>query len=112
MPPVTSNLHGETEASALLESIAANHMKAFEYAKSYTNIVVALGYAGFFAVWNLTKEQLSDLIINISATLISISLLSFIIWEVGVMILRSFLFKKIVEILNSDINPNAKLGCG
>jgi hypothetical protein len=55
---------------------------SFNQAQAYTNIVLGAGYAGFFAVWAFTREQLTAPQALWSALLVAISLLSFVLFEV------------------------------
>jgi len=55
---------------------------AFGQAQAYTNVVLAAGYAGFFAIWSFLKPELSKVQIFWSALLVSVSLATFILWEV------------------------------
>ena len=60
---------------------------AYDKAATYTTVIIFGGYAGFFALWQLTKDFLSKPQALWSALLILISLLSFILFEVVKMIL-------------------------
>ena len=61
----------------------------FNQAQAYTTVVIAGGYAGFFAIWAFTKDFLTKVTAFSAAALISVSLVSFVIWEVYCMIHRS-----------------------
>lgn len=59
----------------------------YEKAQNYTNIIIRLGYAGFFGIWNLIPPNtLKNWDRKWSITGIIISLLFFILWKVGKMI--------------------------
>jgi MFS family permease len=60
---------------------------AYDYATIYTAVIIFGGYAGFFAIWQLTKEYLSKEQALWSAIFILTSLLSFILFEVFKMVL-------------------------
>jgi len=49
---------------------------------AYTNLIIGAGYAGFFATWAFTRKLLPDQLVLWSALLISISLISFVGFEV------------------------------
>ncbi len=55
---------------------------SYNAAATYTNVVLGLGYAEYFGLLMITKEYLAQSQILFSALLISISLLTFIIFEV------------------------------
>jgi hypothetical protein len=55
---------------------------AFGHAQAYTNVVLSVGYAGFFAIWSFLKPDLSKGETLWSALLVSVSLTVFILWEV------------------------------
>lgn len=52
----------------------------FDKASSYNNIVLTLGYAGFFAIWNMVATHLSFVTNAWIGSLLGLSLLLFIIW--------------------------------
>ena len=61
----------------------------YSQAKAYFNLVIVAGYAGFFGLWKLADQNLSDGEKLWSALLLSVSLTSFVAWEVGQMIFTS-----------------------
>lgn len=56
--------------------------EGFQRANAYTNLILGAGYAGFFAVWAFTRAELSTALIFWSAILVTISLLTFVSFEV------------------------------
>lgn len=58
----------------------------FDKAVAYTNIMIAAGYAGYFGLWQFTKDLLSRQQALWSALLVLVSLVSFILFEVAQMI--------------------------
>lgn len=62
----------------------------YDKAATYTNIIIIAGYASFFGLWSLTKEHLNKEQILWAAIFISISLISFVFFEVVKMIITSF----------------------
>lgn len=54
----------------------------FERSKSYTTLVVSLGYAGMFGVWNYVSTAISPAATACTAILAGISLVLFVIYEV------------------------------
>jgi hypothetical protein len=60
---------------------------AYDKAATYTTVIIFGGYAGFFALWQLTKDYLSKPQALWSALLILVSIVSFISFEVIKMVL-------------------------
>lgn len=65
---------------------------AYDKAASYTTVIIFGGYAGFFAIWQLSKQYLSKGQTLWAALLILISLLSFVLFEVLKMVLVTRMF--------------------
>lgn len=55
---------------------------AYSQEMAYTNLIIGAGYAGFFATWAFTRKLLPDQLVLWSALFISISLISFVGFEV------------------------------
>lgn len=55
---------------------------AYDKAATYTTIVIFGGYAGFFGIWQLTRDYLTKEQALWSAILILLSLLAFVLFEV------------------------------
>lgn len=66
----------------LLEAQKELLSSAYSQAQAYTNLILGAGYAGFFAAWGFTRDQLSPPQILWSALLVTLSLLSFVLFEV------------------------------
>ena len=60
---------------------------SYDKAATYTSVIIFGGYAGFFAIWQLTKEYFSKQQALWAALLILVSLFSFIAFEVTKMII-------------------------
>ena len=56
---------------------------------AYTNLVIMAGYAGFFGLWSVTKDNLTPKQVLWSALFMVISLSSFVFFEVAKMIFNS-----------------------
>ena len=54
----------------------------YSQANAYTNLILGAGYAGFFGVWTFTRDQLNASQVFWSAILVTISLVSFVAFEV------------------------------
>lgn len=73
----------------LLEAQKELLASSFSQAQAYTNVILAAGYAGFFAVWAFVKGELSRGAVLWSALLVTLSLAMFVAWEVFGMYMRS-----------------------
>ncbi len=89
-------------SNELLEAQKELLSSSFSHAQAYTNAVILGGYASFFAIWNFTKPQLTDGQILWSALLMSLSLMSFVAFEIYGMIFRS---QSILELAKAVNDP-------
>jgi hypothetical protein len=64
-------------------------LSSYEQAKSYSNIIMMGGYAGLFAIWSFTKSELERWQSMIVGLLAILSVLSFVLFEVYGVWLRS-----------------------
>ena len=80
--------------------------RAYDKTRSYTNFVIAAGYAGFFAFWKSAKDDLPKITMLSSGLLITISLCIFIGSEVYNMISNGLYFRKINQILRLNNSEN------
>ncbi|AMN47949.1 hypothetical protein ACG33_12740 [Steroidobacter denitrificans] len=71
--PIVEQNRVAREIADTQERITAS---AYDYATVYTAVIIFGGYAGFFAIWQMTKEYLSKDQALWSALLIMLSLLS------------------------------------
>jgi hypothetical protein len=80
---------------------------SYDKAAAYTTVIIFGGYAGFFAIWQLSKEYLSKGQTLWSSLLILISLLSFVLFEVLKMILvtRS-VFAKVAVLRRPEVQAD------
>jgi len=69
--------------------------ETYNRAMAYTNFIMVGGYAGFFALWGLTKEYLSKGQVYWSALFILISIGSFVVFEVFKMIVNGIHFQAV-----------------
>ena len=74
-------------AEAAIESQVRPLSAVFDRSAAYTNFIVLSGYAGFFGLWQLTKEYLSERTALWSALLVLISVVTFVVVEVVKMVL-------------------------
>lgn len=77
---------------------------SYDKAATYTTVIIFGGYAGIFGLWQLTREYLSKPQALWAALLLLISLLAFVLFEVGKMVLVSRSVFAKVRVLNSPEN--------
>ncbi|MCZ4315128.1 hypothetical protein O4H66_17110 [Comamonadaceae bacterium G21597-S1] len=65
-----------------------------ERGQSYNNAVLNVGYAGFFALWFVTKDFSWPRLHAVALICITVSLICYIGWEVSQVFYRSYLLKK------------------
>jgi len=90
LPGVLQYIANEQRQRAASELATAQQKlvaTSYDKAAAYTTVIVFGGYAGFFALWQLSKEYLSREQTLWSALLILVSLLSFVLFEVVKMVL-------------------------
>jgi hypothetical protein len=78
---------------------------SFNQAMAYTNVILGAGYAGFFATWAFTRDKLSPRETLWSAFLLTVSLLSFVLFEVY----RSFYTSRQLLGLSRAVNDPANI---
>jgi hypothetical protein len=61
----------------------------YDKSMAYTNLIIMAGYAGFFGLWSVTKDNLTPKQVLWSALFMVISLSSFVFFEVAKMIFNS-----------------------
>ncbi|PTR10194.1 hypothetical protein C8R32_102284 [Nitrosospira sp. Nsp5] len=78
-------------------------MMASLYDKSaaYTNIIMAVGYAGFFTVWSNMKVYMSAFDMRISSLCMLTSVVVFVMWEVTKMIYSARELHLLQDVLNA-----------
>ncbi len=68
------------------EWILKLHTVFYEKSSAYTNLIMAAGYASYFALWSNTRDLISDDLARVSAASMLISLTIFVSWEITKMI--------------------------
>jgi hypothetical protein len=79
---------------------------SYDKAASYTTVTIFGGYAGFFAIWQLSKVFLSKQQVYWAALLILISLLSFVLFEVLKMVLATRSIMSRAAVLQLPVTRN------
>jgi hypothetical protein len=94
------------EQNALLRDSIEGQIKVFavlyEKSNAYANLIIVAGYAGFFALWSLTRPYLSTRAALIAAALMALSLALFIFSEVFKMVLMSNASTRRAKLLHSE----------
>lgn len=72
----------ERRREATINLVSASYDKA----AAYSNLVLAVGYAGFFTVWSNMNEFMSPVQSLVAAASVSVSLTLFVVWEIGQML--------------------------
>ena len=91
----------ERLAAQILEAQQKLIAVSYDKAATYTTVIIFGGYAGMFALWQLTKDYLSKPQALWAALLILVSLVSFVLFEVGKMVLVSRSVFAKMRVLNS-----------
>ena len=93
------------DQSRMAADIADTQIKVvtatFDKAAAYANIMLVGGYAGYFGLWQLTREYLSKPQALWSALLVLVSLVTFVLFEVVKMVVVSKSIQRQAAILNS-----------
>ena len=82
----------------------------YDKAVAYTNLVIIAGYAAFFTVWSIMKDQLSQREMLVSAFCITFSLIFFVFWETLKMIITSTYFTGLHRVLEGPPEQNESNG--
>lgn len=81
-------------------------LRTYDRTVSYTRIVLAVGYAGFFTFWNSTKDDLPKTRMLLAGLFMAISLFVYISSEVYVMISNTFYYRNIKKMLEQGSSGN------
>lgn len=81
MPPRPTQI-SENDLRQLGEIQLEVQSKLFDKAATYNNIVVSLGYAGFFGIWIWSRELIHPWDAKLTALLLGLSLFMFVLWNV------------------------------
>lgn len=91
----------EGREERLWASIVSLQSKSFDEAARYNNLIITFGYAGFFAIWGFTKDDLTVWEEKFIAVMIGTSLLIYISWTFLSTFLNSYLIREVVASLGS-----------
>mgnify|MGYP001477421189 CR=1 FL=1 len=79
----------DKELQEFVESQKKLVLSSYEQAKSYSNIIMMGGYAGIFAIWSFTKNDLEQWQSMTVGLLAILSVFSFVLFEIYGLWLRS-----------------------
>jgi len=71
----------------------------YQRASAYSNLVILAGYAGLFAIWQLTREHLDKEITILTALFASTSIILFVGFETYKMISHAIFIRKLDRVL-------------
>ena len=72
----------ETPVKELFDGYVRLHAANHRAARAYTSLITAVGYAGVFGIWSLTRKHISPRLTLLTAVLLLISLSTFALFEV------------------------------
>lgn len=83
---------------------AAVQRSGLQELSQYNNIVMTVGYAGFFGLWSLVKELQPEWPSSfaMAALCMAISLMVFVLWEVGTMGARTVCHSSPTDFVGAD----------
>lgn len=87
----------EQRKQMLIEMISA-----YDKGTTYTTLIFAAGYAGYFAIWDWVREYMTRVEMLTTALLIGISLAMFIFWQVYTMFFISKQHIALDEVINKQ----------
>lgn len=96
----------EADAERVRHILIDIQTKVFDRAAAYSNLIMFGGYAGGFAIWNFTREILGNQAEVWVALLLTISLATFIFFEVFKMIFTSMGTFKQRAVLTKVLPPD------
>lgn len=76
--------------------------KLMAHSQSYANVVIGVGYAGFFALWNVIEKSMPSWAHATAGLLIGVSLAVFVAWEVVKMIWSALHLRSVRDNLKND----------
>jgi hypothetical protein len=102
-------MHEDKVQSDLDERLLMFQTHATDKATAYNNAVLTLGYAGFFTVWTLLKENLTPTDSLLVGLLLGFSLFVFVVWTVLNALLLSKAVSATASVFSSNYDSNEDL---
>lgn len=100
---VQSEIWKDRSEKALERAVSAQAL-LFDKAASYNNVVLTLGYAGFFAIWNIVSNQLKPAENAVIGLSLGISLGIFISWTILISVLLTLKVRRYAVIAGTEFN--------
>jgi len=86
------------------QRLMGNQAILFDKSQAYMNFVVTLGYAGFFAIWNLIKDLMHPWDMKVVAILLGVSLIVFIAWTLTSMTFSTNSVRRLGNAVRAEAN--------
>ena len=93
----------DREEKALEWSVSVN-AALYDKAATYINVVVTLGYAGFFAIWSQVAEQFEQAENAFIGLGLAISLILFVSWTLGTSIIITQKFRQYAILVDQEFD--------
>lgn len=90
----------EAEQQQIRNFVKEMLIRNYDGGKSYTRVVIAVGYASFFALWSALKGDLPRMTMLASGLLATVSVVFFMTSEVYNMVSSGIHFRRVSEILS------------
>lgn len=81
-------------------------LDSIEASNRYNNVIALVGYAGYFAIWSFTKEHISKQDSGLIAISGLVSISSFVIWSIVIMLHNSYWIIRQSKIINKQFLPD------
>lgn len=92
----------QAESDRIMEGVAKLNAHYFERASAFTNIVIVVGYAGFFTSWHSLGSLGFPRWHAAAAMFVLVSAMGFACWEVFKMVIVGIYFRRVVPLLDAD----------
>jgi len=83
-----------------MDDVIKWQLTIYDRGQTFSNAIMFAGYAGVFALWSFTRQQLTETSVSIVALLVGISLFVYISWELYTMIIRALAAHRFVKLVN------------
>lgn len=106
MANFASRIQNTISSKQRIEEQTAINAASFDKVNAYVNIIIFAGYAGFFAIWSFTNNQLPEKAKIWTALLVGVSLFFFVFWEVLRTWLQSASVVKAFKLSLENLEPD------
>ncbi len=103
---ITADRAEELKREERLGKLTIRYKEETEYGARYVNVLLVAGYAAFFALWGGMADKLPKFPVLLSGAMMSLSLISFVAWEVLGMIKGSISGVRFLNITASGFPPD------